>query len=35
MAANNQVLLDKNRTPVGNKVNIKGGIKFSVLIAEK
>ena len=28
MSANNQVLLDKNRTPVGNKVNTKGRIKF-------
>ena len=34
MAANNQVLLDKNHTPVGSKVNTKI-LKFSVLIAEK
>ena len=31
MAANNQVLLDKNHTPVGNKVNTKGRIKFKIL----
>ena len=28
VAANNQVLLDKNRNPVGNKVNTKGRIRF-------
>ena len=28
VAANNQVLLDKNRTPVGNKVNTKGRMTF-------
>ena len=30
MATNNQMLLDKNHTPVANKVNTKGRINFKI-----